>query len=981
MKNILIVIMMIMPLYSVAARWIVESEEGGKVVWLKDSVADIHAPKGLTLWNTQLLEGNVRIEYEARIVGDARVSDLNCFWMAQDPEAKDVFVNLKKRGGKFVNSYSMALYYMGFGGNHNSTTRFRKYDGDKRGIEDPAYRPRILREYLDKNHLLKAYHWYKIRLECIDGRVKYFIDGECLVDFVDTKPLRKGHFGFRTTLAHAQLKNFKVTVLPSINKDIIVNALDKNNSTIPSPTTFGIPFAQGELSSKANLMVQSANGAALPSDQWTLASWPDGSVKWKAVATVARGEELTIKKDSKDVKKNKKQNYIQCPATADAPLFWIEQNGEEQPFTSITTEQEGIVRTCKKYEAKNHIVRQYSYKGSNLQKLVVTTFIDSLTSIKGLSSLSVKFRVPLKDKDYHRKVAFLMDTTDVFTMDVKPLIARRPITLNTDGEPADNISADFIGKIAAWDGFRLSQLSPNAFSIRKRATSVSPWIGTIEGRRSPGMIAIGDRLSAIALQLEDFWQTYPSTLQVDAMRSNEAVVSLNIWSKEAEMMSFEHYDTIAHTLEAAYEDVQKGMSTANGIAVTSTIYLYSDNIAIDSLTQLMPQLAQHPQYVCTPEYLHNKQAFGIWSLDEGTQLDTLLNNIKDFYAQQQEKHQWYGLFNYGDFMHSYDSQRGEWRYDVGGYAWDNTELGTPAMLWYEFLRTGDTTAWRLASAMTRHCSEIDSYHRGPHAGLGTRHNVLHWGCGAKEARVSEAFWNRFMYYLTADERLGDIMHEVVDADQLLYKLDPMRLAQPRSAKYPCTTPARLRIGPDWLGYVSNWFTEWERTGNTAYRDKIMTGMKCISNMPHGIFTGPKALGYDPKTGIISWEGDTAVQNTNHLLSIMGGFEMMNEIMLSLTTPEWNTTWYDFCREYKEKALTISRNKFRIPRLQAYAYWLNGKKEHRQAALQDLMQNNPFKMLGGAESMNTMPMNPKGGFYTNDAATFTLDAVFMQEVMR
>ena len=223
---------------------------------------------------------------------------------------------------------------------------------------------------------------------------------------------------------------------------------------------------------------------------------------------------------------------------------------------------------------------------------------------------------------------------------------------------------------------------------------------------------------------------------------------------------------------------------------------------------------------------------------------------------------------------------------------------------------------------------------GPHKGLGTRHNVLHWGCGAKEARISEAFWNRFLYYLTADERMGDVMHEVVDADQLLYTLDPMRLAQPRSPETPCTAPARLRIGPDWLAYASNWFTEWERTQNTKYRDKIERGMESINSLPHGIFSGPKALGYDPATGIITWEGDSAMQNTNHLLPIMGGFEMMVEMMLSMpfaenkeskaTAEMWQQTWLDMCSNYKEKALRISRNNFRIPRLQAYAYWFTGK---------------------------------------------------------
>ncbi|MDO4173031.1 MAG: hypothetical protein Q4D28_10065, partial [Prevotellaceae bacterium] len=602
---------------------------------------------------------------------------------------------------------------------------------------------------------------------------------------------------------------------------------------------------------------------------------------------------------------------------------WLEQNGRRMPVTSMRCERNGDVRQCWLAQGSNFSLRLYTYKGSGEMKIVHTAFIDSVTNADGLRSLSLRCEVPMRGEDYERRVLFLMDSTRVQTMDVKPLISRRPILLSEEGHPKDEKSRDLVRQIAAWDGFRLSQLSPLAFSLRKRATSLSPWIGTIEGTSCPGVMALGDRTGSVAFQLTDFWQSYPSTLQVDGARSCNATVSLHLWSPEAEAMRFEHYDTVPHGLNASYEDVQPGMSTACGIARTSTLYITLTSLGIDSLRTLLPSVAQHPQYVPSPEYLHRKRAFGFWSLDNGTAIDTLLDGIRDFYARQQELHQWYGFFNYGDVMHSYDPSRGEWRYDVGGYAWDNTELSTPAMFWYMFLRTGNATAWRLAEAMSRHNAEVDCYHNGPHAGLGTRHNVLHWGCGAKEARISQAFWNRFLYYLTADERMGDVMHEVVDADQLLYRLDPMRLAQPRSDKYPCTAPARLRVGPDWLAYAANWFTEWERTGDARYRDKILAGMRSIAAMPHGLFSGPKALGYDPATGVVSWEGDSAVQNTNHLLPIMGGFEMMNEMMLSLTTPEWSRAWLQHAVEYKHKALTISRNHFLKPRLQAYSCWHTG----------------------------------------------------------
>jgi len=86
----------------------------------------------------------------------------------------------------------------------------------------------------------------------------------------------------------------------------------------------------------------------------------------------------------------------------------------------------------------------------------------------------------------------------------------------------------------------------------------------------------------------------------------------------------------------------------------------------------------------------------------------------------------------------------------------------------------------MAEAMTRHTTEVDTYHLGRFAPLGSRHNVRHWGCGAKEPRISQAAFRRHYYYLTTDERTGDVMREVVDADYKTTEIDPMRLASPRT---------------------------------------------------------------------------------------------------------------------------------------------------------------------------------------------------------
>ena len=313
-------------------------------------------------------------------------------------------------------------------------------------------------------------------------------------------------------------------------------------------------------------------------------------------------------------------------------------------------------------------------------------------------------------------------------------------------------------------------------------------------------------------------------------------------------------------------------------------------------------------------------------------------------------------------MHTYDDERQEWRYDVGGFAWDNTELATPMWLWYNFLRTGRQDIWRMAEAMTRHCSEVDTYHIGPFAPLGSRHNVTHWGCGAKEARISQAAFNRFYYYLTTDERTGDLMREQKDADTLLYHLDPMRLAEPRS-QYPCNAPARLRIGPDWLAYAGNWLTEWERFGDTKYREKILTGLRSIAELPDGIFTGNLAKGYDPATGRITYDGAPKVRSTNHLMTIMGGFEVMNELLPLTREEKFAHTWKDFARRYKQMSHDIRHSNFPVRRLEAYAAWQDRDPQRTATVWEALWKH-------GDSTSNT-----------NDAALWSLDAIYMQEVLQ
>ena len=69
-------------------------------------------------------------------------------------------------------------------------------------------------------------------------------------------------------------------------------------------------------------------------------------------------------------------------------------------------------------------------------------------------------------------------------------------------------------------------------------------------------------------------------------------------------------------------------------------------------------------------------------------LEEQLDRAAAFYEGEVEQRNWYGLFNYGDFMHTYDRERHVWRYDMGGYAWDNTDWCRTLVAVLMFMRTG-----------------------------------------------------------------------------------------------------------------------------------------------------------------------------------------------------------------------------------------------------------------------------------------------------
>lgn len=666
------------------------------------------------------------------------------------------------------------------------------------------------------------------------------------------------------------------------------------------------------------------------------------------------------------------------------------------------------------------VVRLYFYAGQENVRLVHSFVYDGDQEKDFIRGLGLTFAVPMREEIHNRHVRFSGEGTGLWAEPIQPMIGRggRIVGDPAGGadvypQQADGLrvpnravlnarSQGLLADWAVWDGFKLSQPNANGFTVEKRTNDQSAWIASGAGKRASGFVFVGDVSGGLGVSVKNFWQSCPSGLEVQQAGTSAAELTVWLWSPDAPAMDMRHYDTRPHGLEAAYEDVQPGFSTATGVARTSELTLLpSAAVPTREATVAHAQVgAQPPLLVCTPQYLNTVRAFGLWGLDDRSTpvkkaIEERLDATLNFYLTQPGQHNWYGFWDFGDVMHSYDNERHVWRYDLGGMAWTNSELGPDMWLWMSFLRSGRADVFRMAEAMTRHTGEVDVYHLGRFAGLGSRHNVRHWGCGAKEARISQAAYRRYLYYLTTDERTGDLMREVVDADYKTVEFDPMRLAQTSTAAEKKIAPTRVRLGPDWLAFIGNWMTEWERTGDTKWRDKILAGVESLNAMPLGLRSGRNLVfGYDPAPGKLYQLSQEA--GTYNLATIMGGAEVVFELNLMLDDPRWHKLWLHYCRLYSAAADVIKRDMttgtegadgafVRDGRLAAYVYHETKNPAFMNVAVGALLQrgrggrggegggSRGLRRIEGPESLNPIDEGLAG---TNGAAQNGLETIAM-----
>jgi hypothetical protein len=664
----------------------------------------------------------------------------------------------------------------------------------------------------------------------------------------------------------------------------------------------------------------------------------------------------------------------------------LESDGilREEQFTSlvqkVTLEQSGPIRAVVKIDgihaAKSgrkllpFSVRLYFYAGVAPIRIVHSFIYDGDSSKDFIKGLGLAFTVPFKEELHNRHIQFAGDDGGIWDQPVQmlpgyrtqtgPEVARlyRP---QLEGQRIPNFSQltpqtqNALITVPVWGDAKLSQTGPDSFTLDKRTTAAASWLHVMDGHRSAGLAALGDVSGGIAVGVKYFWQKNPSSFEITGGATDAGEMKVWLWSPDAPAMDMRRYDDIPHGLSVNYEDWKPGWGTAYGTANTSDLTLWPF-AAIPSNTQLAAiakETTDTPILVCSPEYYHSLQVFGHWSLPDHSEptlawVEGQVQGLVDYYEGQVDERSWYGFWDFGDIMHNYDFGRHTWRYDVGGWAWANTELMPDMLLWYSFLRTGRSDLFRFAEAMTRHTSEVPVYHIGPFAPLGSRHNVDHFGDGAKQPRITHDGIKEFYYFLAADDRIGDLMHDQINADRTYAVVSPYngshyvptadggaqlagRVPAPLPQDLPAPSDAPRTVQSlfnlEWLCYSMNWMVEWERTGDAQWHDLVLADMNAMAAGSQG---GRFAGG-------------------GYFDMIFGGPENLFEMEpMFPDSPAFWRAWTDTA-EYIGR--NVNGNEMTAPRLLAYAAWKKQSPELGLLAWQKLLGNSlpaparPIKVSG------------------------------------
>jgi hypothetical protein len=288
---------------------------------------------------------------------------------------------------------------------------------------------------------------------------------------------------------------------------------------------------------------------------------------------------------------------------------------------------------------------------------------------------------------------------------------------------------------------------------------------------APGWVHVSDGTRGVAVALKHFVEEYPKELAYDPATN---ALTAFFWSPKGGAASFARSSN-APANEGAVEN------WATGLAKTSEAlwFFHGPAVTSDHVRQTMNLMLAPPVGHLDPAWYGQSGVYGAFAprSERHPELQRALDYKFAWMRFNQQREPWYGMFNHGDMMNTFDGTR-----------WSVYGHGEPAqdfMWWLQFMRTGDPDAFDTAQAFSRHLMDVDNTHwpAGPafvgdtnypmdwwntlkapaatkYLGVGRRHAEQHW-MHILSAHVWVQGWMA-SYYLAADQRALDVARMTAD---------------------------------------------------------------------------------------------------------------------------------------------------------------------------------------------------------------------------
>lgn len=337
------------------------------------------------------------------------------------------------------------------------------------------------------------------------------------------------------------------------------------------------------------------------------------------------------------------------------------------------------------------ILRFYIYANSAAIRVVHTLVFDGNSSTDFITGIGLRFEVPLEGEElYNRHVRLAGVDGGLLSEAVKGITGLRRDpgeevrTAQFEGEETpstdtwDSRVTTRLHWIPDWNDYSLSQLSPDGFNLKKRTKAGQSWLKIQGSTRSGGLAYLGGATQGgLAVGLRNFWKHYPTGLDIRNAAADSGEITVWVYSPEAgpldvrpyhDGLGEDSYEDQLDALEITYEDWEGGFDTPYGIVRTNEFYIYAfdQTPPRDQLSALVEHTNNPPVLYGEPAYFSETKAIGSWWAPPANTtglagvIESNLDFLAKFYQGQVEQRRWYGVFDFGDFMHSYDGDRHQW---------------------------------------------------------------------------------------------------------------------------------------------------------------------------------------------------------------------------------------------------------------------------------------------------------------------------------